>query len=179
MTRWLIPFAALLLCLSVVLYVQRRQEGELASFAAPDFVLSDLHGRTHRLSDYRGKIVFLNLWATWCPPCREEMPSMEQLYRRLQGDSFVMLAVSQDEDPAISVRPFVEQLHLSFPILLDPDGKVPPNYGVTGYPETFVIDRSGSVIEHVIGPRDWASESSYRYFSALLTGAAEKAQASQ
>ncbi len=179
MTRWLIPFAALLLCLSAVVYIQRQQDETRASFPAPDFSLTDLHGRSHRLSNYRGKVVFLNLWATWCPPCREEMPSMEHLYRRLQSESFVMLAVSQDEDPAGSVRPFVEQLRLSFPILLDPDGKVPPKYGVTGYPETFVIDRSGSVIDHVIGPRKWDSETSYRYFSDLLSQTTNTEQAAQ
>lgn len=176
MTRWLISFAALLVVLSGAFYFQQRQEAALSSFPAPDFQLQDLNGRTHRLSDYRGKVVFLNLWATWCPPCRQEMPSMEQLYRRLQGQGFVMLAVSQDEDPRESVRPFVDQMHLSFPILLDPEGKIPPKYGVTGYPETFVIDPSGAVIDHVIGPREWDSEQSFGYFSDLIATSKQAAR---
>jgi len=179
MKRWLIPFAALLLCLFAVVYFQQSQNTKRTSFPAPNFQLIDLNGRSHRLSDYRGQVVFLNLWATWCPPCRDEMPSMERLYRRLQGEAFVMLAISQDTEPNESVRPFVEQLHLSFPILIDSEGKVPPKYGVTGYPETFVIDRNGGVIDHIIGPRNWASEESYRYFSNLITTSAAPPQAAR
>jgi len=177
MIRGLIAALALLLCIGGAVYYQLNQPRSGASFPAPEFRLPDLHGRSHELSAYRGKIVFLNLWATWCPPCREEMPSMEQLYRRLSDDDFAMLAISQDEQINEAVRPFVEQMRLTFPILLDPDGKVPPKYGVTGYPETFIIDRSGRVIDHIIGPRDWASEASLRYFSNLLHPVAESPQA--
>ncbi len=176
MKRWLIPFAGLLLGLSAILYFQAQRSAVPSSFPAPDFALVDLNGHTHRLSDYRGKIVFLNLWATWCPPCRDEMPSMERLYRRLANTSFSMLAISQDTDPNESVRPFVEQLGLSFPILVDSEGKVPPKYGVTGYPETFIIDPNGAVIDHIIGPRNWESEASYRYFGDLLAAANGAAQ---
>lgn len=177
MKRWLIPFAALLLGLSGILYVQTQRSTVPSRFPAPDFALADLSGHTHRLSDYRGKIVFLNLWATWCPPCRDEMPSMERLYRRLANTNFAMLAISQDTDPNESVRPFVEQFGLSFPILVDREGNVPPKYGVTGYPETFIIDPNGSVIDHIVGPRNWESEASYRYFGDLLAAAGGAAQA--
>ena len=124
---------------------------------APDFVVPDLAGQAVRLSALRGKVVLLNLWATWCPPCREEMPSMERLYQRFRGRDFQLLAVSQDEEGARAVGPFVQTMHLSFPVLVDPEHQVGERYGVTGYPETFLIDRGGRIVEHVIGPRDWTA----------------------
>ena len=135
---------------------------------APDFALPDLAGRTVRLSGLRGKVVVLNLWATWCPPCVEEMPSMERLYGALRDADFALLAVSQDEDGPRVVEPFVRELKLSFPVLIDPDHQVGDRYGVWGYPETFVIDRTGHVVERVIGPRDWASADSVARIEALL-----------
>jgi peroxiredoxin len=161
------PFAVLVLGLATAIYFQLGNV-KRAGFPAPDFALPDLAGQVHRLSDFRGKVVFLNVWATWCPPCRMEMPAMETLYRRLKGRDFVMLAVSQDEDGLKAVRPFVEEHRLTFPVLLDPEGSVSSRYGVTGYPETFVIDRDGKVVEHVIGPESWESEGIYRYFVGLL-----------
>jgi peroxiredoxin len=115
---------------------------------APDFAVPDLTGKTVRLSGLRGKVVVLNLWATWCPPCVEEMPSMEQLHAELGDAEFALLAVSQDEDGKRVVAPFVERMHLSFPVLLDPEREVGDRFGVSGYPETFVIDRNGFVVEH-------------------------------
>lgn len=93
---------------------------------------------------------------------------MERLYQRLKGKDFAMLAVSEDEDGAGVVRQFVREAGITFPVLLDPEGVVPGRYGVTGYPETFVIDRDGRVIQHTIGPEDWESERAYRYFVDLL-----------
>ena len=177
MKRWVPPVGFLLLALAAAVYMQQRQSGGRAGFPAPDFVLSDLQGRQHRLSQFRGKIVFLNVWATWCPPCRMEMPSMEHLHRRLQGKEFVMLAVSEDEGGVAGVRNFINKLGVTFTVLMDPEGIVPSRYGVTGYPETFVIDREGHVIQHTIGPEDWNSESSYRYFSALLEDLPDTTQA--
>jgi len=177
MKRWGLPFAFLLVALAGALYYQQRQASGRAGFPAPGFTLKDINGHTYRLADLRGKIVFLNLWATWCPPCREEMPSMERLHRRLQGTDFRMLAVSEDEDGAAAVRPFVDKMGLTFPVLLDQDGTLPPRYGVTGYPETFILDREGRVIQHTIGPEDWASESVYRYFLKLLDQGPGAAQA--
>ncbi len=148
--------------------LQYLQRSTATGFPAPDFSLEDLQGNTYKLSDYRGRIVFLNLWTTWCPPCREEMPSMDALYRQLKGSGLVMLAVSQDENGAAAVAPFVAQLQLSFPILIDPGGTLSPRYGVTGYPETFIIDREGKVLEHIIGPEDWTNPARLDYFQRLL-----------
>ena len=166
------PFAVLVLGLATAIYFQLGSV-KRAGFPAPEFALPDLAGQVHRLSDFRGKVVFLNVWATWCPPCRMEMPAMESLYRRLKGRDFIMLAVSQDEDGLKAVRPFVEEHRLTFPVLLAPTGSVSSHYGVTGYPETFVIDRDGKVIEHVIGPESWESDRIYRYFVELLQPAAD------
>ena len=168
MRRWTLPFGFLLIALGAALYFQQLQATGRAGFPAPDFVLNDLDGRTHRLADYRGRVVFLNVWATWCPPCRMEMPSMERLYRRLRGEDFIMLAINEDEAGAEAVREFVSETGISFPVLLDPQGKVPERYGVTGYPETFVIDRDGRVVQHTIGPENWGSEHVHRYFVDLL-----------
>jgi len=135
---------------------------------APDFAVPDLSGQAVRLSALRGKVVLLNLWTTWCPPCREEMPSMERLYERLRDRDFQLLAVSQDEDGKRVVEPFVKEMRLSFPVLVDPDHQVGDRYGVWGYPETFVIDRTGHVVERVIGPRDWASPEEVASLEALI-----------
>ena len=122
--------------------------------AAPDFVAQDLEGQAVRLSQHRGKVVFLNLWTTWCPPCREEMPAMQRLAQSLDGEGFVILAVSEDDGPE-KVRAFVDEMKLEFPVLIDSTGTVGRTYGITGYPETFVIDRQGRQVARFIGPRDW------------------------
>jgi peroxiredoxin len=178
MRRWSLPFGFLVIALGAALYYQQLQAGGRAGFPAPDFMLEDLQGRMYRLSDFKGKIVFLNIWATWCPPCRMEMPSMEQLYRRLKDRDFAMVAISEDEDSKAAVQSFIEQMGITFPILVDPDGVVPGRYGVTGSPETFVIDREGRVIQHTIGPEDWASERAYQFFTRLLDAGPGTTQAS-
>src|SRR5512139_1190623 len=125
---------------------------------AQDFGLPTLRGDYVKLSDYRGRVVFLNIWATWCPPCREEMPSMKSLYQRLKGREFEMLGVSIDREGERVVRPFAAKYGLTFPVLLDPDGKTQRLYGLTGVPETFIVDKSGVVIHKIIGPQNWVSK---------------------
>jgi peroxiredoxin len=136
---------------------------------APDFALADLSGRAIRLSSLRGKVVLVNLWATWCPPCRDEMPSMERLYQRFRDRGMELLAVSQDDAGARQkVADFVQDLGVTFPVLLDPEREVGSRYGVWGYPETFVLDREGRVVERVIGPRAWDSPEQIAAIEALL-----------
>lgn len=135
---------------------------------AADFAVPDLAGQAVRLSAYRGKVVLLNLWTTWCPPCREEMPSMEALYQRLKDRGFVLLAVSQDEGGKALVEPFVQQLALTFPVLVDPEHQVGDRYEVWGYPESFLIDREGRVVERIIGPRDWLAPTQVQAIERLL-----------
>ncbi|HUN56546.1 MAG TPA: TlpA disulfide reductase family protein [Candidatus Binataceae bacterium] len=125
---------------------------------ASDFKLPLLDGQTVSLSSLRGKVVFLNVWATWCPPCREEMPSIEALYEKFKDDkNFVVLAVSQDSDGRAPVASYVEKHGLKFDVLLDPENEVGEAYDVSGIPETFIIDQRGRIVAHHVGPYDWAN----------------------
>ena len=135
---------------------------------APDFKLPALGGSSVRLSDYRGQVVFLNIWASWCPPCREEMPSMEALSKRLKDRPFKMLAVSIDQGGEEVVGPFVGRLGLTMPVLLDPERKTYKLYGLTGVPETFLIDKNGAVIQRIIGPQTWTSPQWLEYFDRII-----------
>lgn len=120
------------------------------------------------MSDYKDKVVFLNIWATWCPPCREEMPSMEELYKELKGEDFEILAVSIDTAEAKVVAPFVKEYRLSFPVLLDPGGTIKSLYGITGVPESFIINKDGRIEKIVIGPMDWVRPDVVRFFRDLI-----------
>lgn len=136
--------------------------------SAPAFTFPGLDGNTVSLTDYKGKVVFLNIWATWCPPCKEEMPSMEKLYQQLKGEDFEILAVSVDASGAEDVGPFVKELGLSFPVLLDSEGTMLNLYGTTGLPESFIIGKEGVIEEIVIGPKDWSTPEVVRLFRNLL-----------
>ena len=135
---------------------------------APGFSLSDLTGKKIQLKDFRGKMVFLNFFATWCGPCREEMPGMDRLFRTHRDKDFVVLAVNLQEN-AKTVRPFVQQLKLSFPTVLDADGSVSREYGVRALPVSFLIGRDGNIVWRAIGGRDWESANSRQYFAQLVT----------
>lgn len=143
-------------------------------FPAPDFAFPGLDGKKVGLGDYRGKVVFLNIWATWCPPCREEMPSMEKLYQELKGEDFEILAVSIDTSGAKAVAPFAKEYRLSFPILLDPEGTIKPLYGITGVPESFIINKDGRIEKIVVGPLDWATPDVVRFFRNLIEKSGER-----
>jgi peroxiredoxin len=135
---------------------------------APDFSLTDLNGRRVRLADYRGKIVFLNFFATWCVPCRVEMPAMERLHQDFKDRGLVVLAVDIQES-ARTVRPFVRELKLSFPAILDEDGSVAYMYAVRPVPATYLISRHGRILWRAFGAREWDSPDSREYFSRLLS----------
>jgi peroxiredoxin len=124
---------------------------------APDFTLKDLGGKEVRLSDLRGKIVVLNFWATWCPPCREEIPSMMHLNQVMAGKQFQMLAVSQDEDGKEAIEAYFRKSSNNLPALIDADQKIGKRYGLTGVPETFVIDKKGVILKKVVGALDWSN----------------------
>jgi peroxiredoxin len=135
---------------------------------APNFSLPGLDGRMVSLTDYKGKVVLLNIWATWCPPCVEEMPSMEKLYQELQGEGFEILAVSIDESGAQDMLPFMKKHKLSFPALIDSKGTLKELYQTTGVPESFIIDKDGILVEKVIGPRNWAIPEAIGFFRNLI-----------
>lgn len=137
------------------------------TFVAPDFSVVTLDGESLNLQQFRGSIVLVNFWATWCPPCREELPSLERLYRKLRPQGLSLVAISVDERPE-PVRALLRTYEVSFPVALDRDARIPSLYGVTGYPETFVVDSTGTVIRHFIGPQEWDSEPILRFFEDLL-----------
>jgi len=121
---------------------------------APDFTLQDTEGRQHRLSDYRGKTVIINFWTTWCPPCREEIPSMNRAYHSLAGDDVVILAINMGEDED-TIFIFTADYPADFPLLLDRSGEVIAQWPVKGLPTTYVIAPDGTIAYRAIGGREW------------------------
>jgi len=134
---------------------------------APDFALPDLSGKKIQLKDFRGKIVFLNFFATWCVPCRLEMPAMERLYRAYRDKGLVVLAVDLRET-AKPVRSFLRELKVSFPALLDEDGSVAFMYGVRPLPTTYLVGRDGKILWRAFGAREWDSSEARHYFAQIL-----------
>ena len=135
---------------------------------APNFQLRDLNGRLVTFSDLRGKVVLLNFWATWCGPCRVEMPAMEQLYRTFSRNDFEILAVSTDAQGVAVTRPFQQENHLTFPILHDADYRVGLAYGARTLPMTFMVDRQGVVRHQIFGARDWGASAAHQLVQMLM-----------
>ena len=135
---------------------------------APDFTLPDLSAKARRLTEFRGQVILINFWATWCAPCREEMPGMERIYREMKKDRFTILAVNLLET-AEQVEPFVKELGLTFPILLDEEGQVSRLYRAFTLPMTFLLDRHGMVVGRALGAREWDSAEAKRLIRALGT----------
>ena len=134
---------------------------------AVDFDLADLAGDVHSLQRYRGSVVFLNFWATWCGPCRTEMPDLQQLHDDLGDEAqFAMLAINLQED-AVQVRRFAGELGLSFQILLDSSGETSAAYGARTLPMSYIIDQDGAILARIIGVRDWAEPEFAELFRAL------------
>lgn len=150
--------------------LQQVSAGAGKGQSAPDFTLNDMQGKKVSLADLKGKVVILNFWATWCPPCREEMPSMEMLYRKFKDQGLVILAVNVEKDGAKLVQSFLQRSPYTFPILLDDDAEVQNRYKVFRFPETFIIDRNGNVVEKVVGAIDWTSGPAVELINLLLNG---------
>lgn len=150
----------------------------MAGEPAPEFVATTLDGQQKSLQDYRGRVILLNIWATWCPPCREEMPSMEELSRTMAGTDFEIVAVSVDAEKVGGlgwggniggdVPAFVEELGLTFPILRDPSGDIADIYQSTGLPESFLIGRDGLIYRKVPGGTDWSDDRYVEQIRRLL-----------
>jgi peroxiredoxin len=138
------------------------------TIVAPDFSLRDLDGNVRRLASFRGRVVLVSFWATWCPPCRTEMPLMEALYQAYKEHDFEVVAVASDVQGAEVVQPFVTQLHLSFTTLLDTTGQVTRLYGVTSLPTTYLLDREGRLVTVAIGSHDWAKAEARALIMSLL-----------
>lgn len=135
---------------------------------APDFTFPGIDGKMVSLSDFRGKVVLVNIWATWCTSCVEEMPSMERLYEKLKGKDFEILAVSIDSLGVKVVAPFMKKYKLTFPALIDSAGTIGAGYRTTGVPESFIIDKNGILVQKIIGPRDWTQPEFLRFFQDLI-----------
>jgi peroxiredoxin len=121
---------------------------------APDFSLQDTEGKTHRLSDYRGKPVIINFWTTWCPPCREELPSMNRAWHQLEQEGVAMLAINMGEDED-TIFVFSADYPTDFPILMDQTGEVIEQWPVKGLPTTYVVAPDGTFAYRAIGSREW------------------------
>jgi peroxiredoxin len=134
---------------------------------AEDFSLPRPEGSRFTLSEQRGKIVLVNFWATWCPPCLEELPAMERLWRRHKDEGFVLVAISLDADPA-KVPPYVAAHRFTFPIAVDPKMAVAEKYGVRALPSSFVIDRDGTMAGVALGPRAWDDRAAHALVQAML-----------
>jgi len=135
--------------------------------AAPEFKLDGVDGRPISLADLRGRLVFLNFWATWCKPCRREMPAMERLYRAYRDRGLAVVAVNFRE-PQAPVKAFLEEMGLTFATPLDLDGTVTRTYGVRGLPATFLADRDGKILWKAQGAREWDSPNGRGYFDRVL-----------
>ncbi len=145
--------------------------------AAPDFALSDLDGQLHRLSDYRGQVLIVNFWATWCPPCRREMPSMERAWQQVKDEGIKMVAINvgQDEEALWS---FTAEVPVSFPLLLDESGSVSHQWPMRGLPTTFVVDTQGNIAYQAVGDREWDDPQLLGPIRALATPAKHEAAGS-
>jgi thiol-disulfide isomerase/thioredoxin len=129
--------------------------------------LKDMNGKYTGISDFKGKIVFLNFWTTWCPTCRIEMPSMEKLYQKLKNKDFAMVTINLQES-ASQVKSFFEEFKLTFTALLDSTGEIGASFGIRAIPTTYILDKSGRIIGQVIGPREWDSKASITLFENLI-----------
>jgi thiol-disulfide isomerase/thioredoxin len=138
--------------------------------ALPAFVLKDLDGVEHRLADFRGKVVLVNFWATWCGPCRDEMPSIQELRSQLKGKPFAVLAINLDE-PESRVRKFLAQWKVDLPVLLDPDRKVAREWNARILPATYIIGPDGRIRYSVVGELNWCNDVVVGRISELLPSA--------
>jgi peroxiredoxin len=140
-------------------------EGDLP---APDFTLPGINGEVISLSHFKGKVVLVNVWATWCPPCVYEMPSMEKLHQQFKSENFKILAISIDAPGARVVAPYMINHNLTFQALIDPAGTILTTYGVSSIPQSFIIDNQGYLLKKIIGPIDWSTPEIFRYFRDLV-----------
>lgn len=136
---------------------------------APDVsVVSLTDGTTLKLSDLKGKVVILNFWATWCPPCREEIPSMMKLNSLMSGKPFQMVAISIDEGGKSAIEAFFKESGFSLPTYLDPSATAGKSYGITGVPESFIINKNGVLIKKIVGGAPWDSPEIVTFLENLM-----------
>ena len=149
------------LCLSLLASTAHAGSGKLKPYKgdlqSPAFTLSDVQGQSHNLSDYRGNVVLLQFWATYCTPCRKEMPTMNNLIKRMDGKPFKIVTVNMAEDKQ-SVEQFLDQVPVDFPVLMDKDGQVLGQWKVFAAPANFILDKQGNILYTLYGAIDWDSD---------------------
>lgn len=169
---WVMPLVIVLLFVAYGLMTRQSPNtmAELPRLGQPmaDFAFPDLQGRTVSLSSLKGKVVFLNIWATWCQPCIDEMPAIQSLHDQLKPRGLEVLTVSIDPLGDQIVTPFVKKYGLSFPVLLDMKSHIQKLYGTASVPESFIIDKDGRLVEKIVGPRDWTHPKVIAMFQRLL-----------
>jgi cytochrome c biogenesis protein CcmG/thiol:disulfide interchange protein DsbE len=134
---------------------------------APSFSIAATNGRTFTAADFGGKLLVLNFWATWCPPCVEEMPSLNELAQRFQGKGLVVLGVSVDKDEN-AYRQFLTRMRIGFPTARDPEQKINQDYGTVQYPETYIINAQGKVVDKIISAVNWTDDKMVSHVQSLL-----------
>ncbi len=160
----------IVLCLGVLVWVVADTFHErvvVAGDRAPDFSIATDAGRTVTRSDFGGKLLVLNFWATWCPPCIEEIPSLDQFQKQFADQGVVVLGVSVDQSPGV-YRNFLSRAKVAFQTARDPEARISTEYGTFKYPETYIINREGRVVEKIIGATDWTDEAMVARVKALL-----------
>ncbi len=176
-----IPYAIAALAAALVVlfaWVNRdRLQPVVPGRPAPDFTVVDSRGKEKGLDDYEGKVLLVNIWATWCAPCKEEMPSMQRLYEAVGSDDFEILAVSIDAPfgqrdafgrPGGDLWSYADSMGLSFPILHDPSGNIQKTFQTTGVPESFVVGRDGMIIRKIAGATAWDAPQNVQLIRRLL-----------
>ncbi|CAH2031131.1 TlpA family protein disulfide reductase [Trichlorobacter ammonificans] len=164
----------LICCLMMIVSGCSKEKSSVSSAGvrekspAPEVNVISMDNQQLTLASLKGKVVLLNFWATWCPPCREEIPSMMKLNSFMAGKPFQMVCISVDEGGKKAVEEFFRNSGFMLPTYFDPSGQVARNFGVTGVPETFVIDRQGVVAKRVIGGLDWSSPEVIAFLEGLM-----------
>ncbi|HKJ04951.1 MAG TPA: TlpA disulfide reductase family protein [Geopsychrobacteraceae bacterium] len=159
-----------LMLFAILMMLSSGFAAEPANQKAPDFTLEDMQGNKVSLSDFKGKIVMINFWATWCPPCIEEMPSMEKLYKKLGKEDFVILAINIEPDAREYVAEFLAKNPYTYPVLLDGESLVQELYGAYRLPETVIVNRQGEIVNRVVGGRDWMDETMIQLLASMVNG---------
>ena len=162
-----ILIGALLIALILVVSGTLNEKVVVAGDTAPNFQVKTDNGMTVSRANFGGKVLVLNFWATWCPPCVEELPSLNEMQKQLSGSGVVVLAVSVDKNEQ-TYRQFLQRAGVSFQTFRDPEANVSADYGTFKYPETYVIDRNGKVVQKIIGPTDWTDPKMISYIRSLL-----------
>lgn len=171
MNRWPLIFLVGLGAILYLFYLQseHRVSERVIGKSVSDFELVSLEGQKIRLSDFKGQVVLVHFWATWCPPCAQEIPSLNKLYNKMrqmpEGD-FVLLAISMDERSE-DVANFKKRVPFDFPVYFDPTFKIADEFGTFGLPETFFLDRKGDIAQKIIGPQNWENRKWYEEYKKL------------